>query len=81
MSATPTFRNRSGLDFTDISSEKWRDYTFSDGTTIRVDEPLCLNVTDAGHRIFDSAGISHFIPFKWTHLRWEAKEGQPHFVL
>ena len=76
------FRNSSNLEFSDISSEAWREYRFADGQVVRIDEPLKLNVSESkGHRIFDAAGISHYIPSGWIHLRWEAKSGQPNFVL
>lgn len=83
MGATATkndFENKSGLDFTDISSEAWREYSFDNGEIIKINHPLQLHVNDDGHRIFDSEGISHYIPAKWIHLRWKAKEGEPNFV-
>lgn len=75
------FENRSGLDFVDISSEEWREYTFEGGTTLRVDQPLRLHVSENGHRIFDAQGVSHYVPLGWIHLKWKAKEGSPNFVL
>jgi len=75
------FRNESGLVFTDISSEEYREYRFANGDRVRVAAPLWLNVSSAGgHRIFDASETSHYIPFTWIHLHWKAKEGQPHFV-
>lgn len=74
------FKNQSGLDFIDISSEKWRKYEFSGGATIVILEPQKLHVSDNGHRIFDSSGVSHYIPMSWIHLSWEAKKGSPNFV-
>jgi hypothetical protein len=77
----PEFRNESGLDFTDITSEQWREYRWLDGTTFRVIQPLCLNVSEqGGHRIYDSLGVCHYIPPGWIHLCWVPKKGQPHFV-
>jgi len=74
------FNNKSGLEFVDISSEEWREYKFV-GETIRIEEPLWLNVSKSGgHRLFDAFGISHYIPSGWKGLKWKAKEGQPHFV-
>ncbi|HLW51277.1 MAG TPA: hypothetical protein VKW06_00410 [Candidatus Angelobacter sp.] len=77
--------NKTDLQFSDISSEKYRQYTFaaSDGSdiTIRVHAPLYLNVSESGgHRILDAEGVSHYIPPKWIHLEWKTKDGQPHFV-
>ena len=75
------FINNSGLDFTDISSEEFRQYDFGDGSRIRIANPLWLHVSSTnGHRVFDRQGISHYIPATWIHLHWKAKDGQPHFV-
>lgn len=72
--------NKSGLDFIDISTEKWRKYNFIE-SSVSIDNPLYLNVSKSGgHRILDAQGISHYIPSGWIHLCWEAKEGQPNFV-
>ena len=81
MSQVVEFRNESGLDFKDISSERWREYTFADGQAVRIDNPLRLYVSDNGHRILDAEGVSHYVPLGWIHLKWQAKEGEPHFVL
>lgn len=75
------FNNKSGLEFTDISSEEFRQYEFLGGDRVRIDAPLYLNVSKTGgHRVFDSKGVSHYIPLTWIHLFWKAKEGQPNFV-
>lgn len=81
MSQVVEFRNDSGLDFKDITSELWREYTFGDGQTVRINEPLRLYVSDNGHRVLDGEGVSHYVPFGWIHLKWQAKDGYPHFVL
>ena len=79
--AAHEFKNDSDLEFTDISSEAWREYCFESGAIVRIDNPLKLNVSDSGgHRIYDAQGESHYIPFGWIHLRWEARPGQPNFV-
>lgn len=85
MSATlaePTeFNNQSDLEFADISSEQWREYRFLGDETVRIEAPLKLNVSaSGGHRIFDAAGVSHYIPAGWIHLMWAAKDGAPNFV-
>jgi hypothetical protein len=78
---TPEFINESELEFADISSEAWREYRFADGSTVRIDNPLKLNVSDSGgHRIFDAQKRSHYIPVGWLHLCWEAKPGHANFV-
>ncbi len=74
-------RNETDLEFTDISSEHWRRYTFVSGMMVVVEKPLWLNVSDnGGHRILDSFGYCHYIPYGWVHLEWQAKDGSPHFV-
>ena len=73
------FKNESGYEFTDISSEKYREYVF-DNMTIWLLNPLKLAVSESGHRIFTSDCISHYIPKGWQHLFWEVKDGMPNFV-
>ena len=83
MSATTAteFRNDSDLEFSDISSEAWREYQFESGAVVRIENPLRLNVSESGgHRIYDAQGQSHYIPYGWIHLKWEAKPGEPNFV-
>lgn len=73
-------RNNSDLEFSDISSEKWRQYDWGH-TTILIESPLSLNVSESGgHRVLAADGVSHYIPSGWIHLSWEAKDGAPHFV-
>jgi hypothetical protein len=73
------FKNESGLNFSDISSENWREYVF-EHKTIRIDLPSQLHVSKNGHRIFDEHGTSHYIPNGWVHLQWQARDGKPNFV-
>ncbi|MEX3983727.1 hypothetical protein AB4Y45_32615 [Paraburkholderia sp. EG287A] len=77
-------RNASKHEFIDISSEQYREYSFAGPAgivTLRVENPTHLSVSESGgHRLFDAAGKSHYIPKGWVHLRWLAKEGQPNFV-
>jgi hypothetical protein len=81
LAEAPEFRNASDLEFTDISSEQWREYRFLNGETVRIEAPLKLNVSGSGgHRIFDEAGVSHYIPAGWIHLMWVPKDGEPNFV-
>ena len=77
------FQNETDLDFIDISSELYREYTFLNGENIRIDRPLLLSVKeDSGsHRVWDAHGISHRVSPGWIELKWEVKEGEPHFVL
>jgi len=68
--------NEGSYEFIDISSEKWRIYHFPSGETVKIRGDW-LSVSKSGHRVLDSDGVSHFIPFGWTHLEWKA---DPHFV-
>lgn len=75
------FRNDSGLEFADISTEEQRVYDFGERGLTIVDKPIRLNVSESGgHRIFDEDGGCHYIPAGWLHLTWSVKEGSPHFV-
>jgi hypothetical protein len=75
------FLNESNLEFTDISSEQYRIYEFNNGKIVMIVEPLKLNVSKSGgHRVYDSSGISHYIPQGWCHLSWKTKLGKPNFV-
>ncbi|MBB5693532.1 hypothetical protein FHS87_001565 [Roseomonas pecuniae] len=81
LEANSSFKNDTDLEFTDISTERWREYRFAGGDVIRIEQPLKLNVSAShGHRIFDAHGLSHYIPWGWIHLVWETKEGAPNFV-
>jgi hypothetical protein len=75
------FKNESGLTFVDVSSEAERTYHFTGGDAVKIREPQRLHVSDSGgHRLFDAAGQSHYIPSGWLRLTWTAKPGAPHFV-
>lgn len=74
------FINKSGLEFKDLSDELFREYIYPD-MTIKIKEPLLLNVSDSGgHRIFDTEGYSNYIPAGWRRLRWKVNEGKSHFA-
>jgi len=73
------FNNGTDLKFTDISSEKYRVYDFGD-KAVKIENPLQLNVSRNGHRVFDKQNVSHYIPLGWVHLYWEVNDGQPNFV-
>jgi len=74
------FKNESKYSFVNISSELYREYRFSGGEIVRIDEPLYLSVSKNGHRVFDSSGKSHYIPLGWIQLSWEVRKGKPNFV-
>jgi hypothetical protein len=74
------FKHDTTHKWTDISSEMYRVYEFPD-KDVRIEEPLFLSVSQSGgHRIWDSFGISHYIPSGYRHLYWQVKDGQPNFV-
>lgn len=74
------FINNSNLEFKDLSDELFREYIFPTGT-VRIDNPLKLNVSSSGgHRVFDAEGFSNYIPAGWLRLRWKVKEGRTNFA-
>lgn len=76
-----TFRNDSGLEFTDISSEAERVYNFGSKGFVKIQNPLRLNVSaSGGHRVFSADGRSHYVPSGWIELTWTISDGQPNFV-
>ena len=77
----PEFKNGSGHAFTDISSEMYREYTYSDGGKIFIDKPLKLHVSKSGgHRIFSQDGLSHYVNSGWRMISWRSKDGEFNFV-
>lgn len=73
--------NIGGLTFRDISSEEWREYYFTDGSFLRIEYPVGLNISENGHRIFNEAGESFYVSKDdFTYIKWRAKKGQPPFV-
>jgi len=85
MEFRPEFINKTEMEFSDISSEQTREYTFCDADVthyVIIDQPYMLHVSQSGgHRIFDMSGVCHYIPSGWVHLSWTTREGQPHFVV
>ena len=74
------FKNESGLEFSDISSELYREYEFPGGN-VKISTPTHLNVSaSGGHRVFDATGVSHYVPAGWIHLYWVARDTSPNFV-
>ncbi len=67
-------------NWTDISTEKVRVYSFPNGL-YPVSDPLWLHVSvSGGHRILDARGHSHYVPPTWLGLSWTVKDGKPNFV-
>ncbi len=68
------------MEFKKIGTELYREYSFPDGSKVRIVAPAELNVSaSGGHRVLDLAGVSHYIPAGWNHLQWEVHEGAPPF--
>lgn len=76
------FLNESGLDFKDISSELERTYTFPNGNTYYIKEPLFLHVSaSGGHRLYSADGLCHYVqPREGWAISWKVREGKPSFV-
>ena len=76
------FINESGLEFSDISSEKEREYCFPNGQKLYIDKPLYLNVSKTGgHRLYTEDGWCYYIqPKESWWIRWRVREGNPSFV-
>lgn len=73
-------KNSSGLEFTDISSEAYRDYNW-ENFMVRVNFPMWLNVSKSGgHRLLDANGLSWYIVPGFKYIQWRNKEGEPNFV-
>lgn len=71
----------SGIEFSDLTDEQYRQYEFPGGDIVRIDNPVGLNVSESGgHRVFDKQGIAHYIPKGWIHLTWKVHEGKPIFA-
>ena len=69
----------------DITSEEFRTYTYPDGSTFRIDNPVvCYVIIDdkgrASHRIVDADGVTHRPERGFVGISWAAKAGQPAFV-
>jgi len=64
------------MNWTDISIEIRRTYTFPGGDTVVIDHPIRLNVSESGgHRIVDAANHGHYVPPTWIHIEWTVKDG------
>jgi len=74
------FVNENNIEFKDLDDEQYRVYQYPD-MEIKIEEPLLLNVSKSGgHRVWDSKGISHYLPAGWRHLYWVVKENKSHFA-
>ncbi len=61
----------------DISTEAWREYTYTDGYIIHIVRPKKLYIADSGsHRVFDG-NVTTYIPAGWRKIVWKAIEDGP----
>jgi len=65
-----------------LTDEAWREYDFGNGIVYHIDNPVALYIRTGGttHRVVDSDGVVHAIPFplagdKVAVLRWMGKTG------
>ena len=69
------------LPHIDISSEKWREYVYADGSTFRVDFPATMYVAATGdgesHCIVDLEGVRHSPTSGWIGIRWYSTNDAP----
>ena len=78
------FRDASGRDWSDISSERFRCYEFGDDgeetVEVIIAEPQFISVSEKGHRVVDRFGFCHYVPDGWNRLVWQVRDGAPHFT-
>lgn len=73
--------NKSNHKFTDIGTERYREYHYPDGTNLHINWPSQLSVSESGgHRLMDLTGKCYYIPTGWRYITWVPIEGQSHFV-
>ena len=83
-SAPPQIRffNATNLKFIDINHEVLRQYLYPNGANITINFPLKLSIDIKGiHRVFDSTGLSYFIPPSWIAVVTKPKPGAPDFII
>ena len=76
------FFNATNLKFVDISHEEVRQYLFPNGAKIEIHFPLKLGIDrNNTHRVFDSTGLSYFIPPNWIAVVTKPKPGGPDIIM
>lgn len=74
-------RNETDIEFTDISSEQWREILYSNGNIDCIESPLYLGVSSSTLRIVDAEGNSWIIyKDKIDRIKFQVKDGAPHFI-
>ena len=75
------FINATRLRFNNINNELYRQYLYPNGANITINFPLKLSIDNRNiHRVFDSTGLSYFIPPSWIGIVSKAKPGAPNFT-
>lgn len=76
------FNNATNLKFINISHEAMRQYLYPNGANITIKLPLKLSIDRTSiHRVFDSTGLSYFIPPTWIAVVTKPKPGGPDFIM
>jgi len=74
------FINQSGLEFTDISDEYYREYVYPNGKNLIISNPQKLHVGKYNaHKIVDENNKCYYIKPSWQWFEWEPKPGKTHF--
>ncbi len=78
----PEFINATNFRFIDIAFELFREYVYPNGAKIRIEFPLKLSIANNSvHRLFDSHGLSYYIPPGWISIVSKSKPGAPNFIM
>jgi hypothetical protein len=77
------FINETTLNFSDISSETEREYTFPNGQKLVIKNPKFLNVSSSGgHRLYAEDNYGYYVkPSEGWFIKWKTKANAPDFVL
>lgn len=71
----------SDVDRKDISVEKKREYIFSEGNVLVINEPISIYVDSNGaHEILTDDSLITILP-EWIKISWEPKPNEPTFVI
>lgn len=79
MATTKATKQLGDLTFVAIN-EEYRVYTFSGGSTLRIEQPRWLHVKNKekgdSHRVIDADGVSHYVHPGWLAVSFKAPEGE-----
>lgn len=69
---------------TDATTEEWVQYTYADGTSVRIDNPVRRYIFKGKsgwtQRVIDADGVTHRPTPGWLKMSWKPKPGAPAFV-